>query len=224
MAKKIAKTYDKQEIRKGCTYYAVEDKNLDPSITKCQCTIDTPRPGHSSGRDASCGDFEVQFTDNGCSIWLPIKSSWCRIYRGRTKAYDYYVSLIETRREQARSSFEKRDRVFCELLMKASYVRDKLNKKLPTVKINVNDFPYGKVTAALRKAVEWLNANNNRIIFAAIEAFLPKSIYNKLSPDEADFIEERTYEVREYYSRISGLFIDKNGEFDRKGFEKLMNQ
>lgn len=74
-----------------------------------------------------------------------------------------------------------------------------MKNNIPTVRVNISEYPYGKVTKALREAAKWVNANNKLINCHPIEGFLPDKIYSKLSTDEADFIEEQTWERREYF-------------------------
>ena len=72
--------------------------------------------------------------------------------------------------------------------------------------VKISEFPYGKISANLRKAAEWLNKNQKTIEKEAqklgkdcFDFFdfpdywdLPKKIANKLYPDEVDFIQDQT--------------------------------
>jgi hypothetical protein len=62
------------------------------------------------------------------------------------------------------------------------------------LKIKLSDFPreYGKPSAALQKAIEFLNTKNlNDIEYFDFPDYagLPKSVSNKLSTDEVDFLQ-----------------------------------
>jgi hypothetical protein len=72
-------------------------------------------------------------------------------------------------------------------------------KKIPRARVNISEFPYGRISAALRKAAKWINSNNRKIKCSALEFCLPASIYGKLSTDEFDFLEEQTFDRREYF-------------------------
>jgi hypothetical protein len=51
----------------------------------------------------------------------------------------------------------------------------------------------------LRDAAEWINRNNARIDCANLDACLPDRIYKKLMPEEFDFLEEQTWERRDWF-------------------------
>lgn len=70
---------------------------------------------------------------------------------------------------------------------------------IPRARVKISEYRYGNITKRLRDAAKWINSNNRLIRSSEIEYFLPKKIYNKLSTDEADFLEEQTYERRHYF-------------------------
>ena len=69
--------------------------------------------------------------------------------------------------------------------------------------MRIRDFPYGKITKKLRKAVTWLNRNRKRIEENYCREFpfdypiywgMPKTVANKLTSDEVDWIQTETYD------------------------------
>lgn len=66
--------------------------------------------------------------------------------------------------------------------------------------MRVKDFPYGKITKTLKKAVQWLNRNQHKIKKTKDDIFdwpdywdMPKVISSRLSSDEVDFIQDKTF-------------------------------
>lgn len=70
---------------------------------------------------------------------------------------------------------------------------------IPRAKIRISEYSYGRITKKLKNAINWVNSNNSKINNFELEFCLPKSIYNCLSSDEFDFLEEQTYDRREYF-------------------------
>ena len=64
--------------------------------------------------------------------------------------------------------------------------------------INVNDYPYGKISKTLRKAVKHLNIHGVHGCEFDYPTFgdLPRSIASRLSSDDVDFIQENLHKVR----------------------------
>jgi hypothetical protein len=78
--------------------------------------------------------------------------------------------------------------------------------------MRISEYPYGKVTKSLRKAVDYLNKSYRKVIkemlkidpdaneldlkcgFEIVE-FLPKNIYCRLNSDEVDFIQEGWHDL-----------------------------
>jgi hypothetical protein len=63
------------------------------------------------------------------------------------------------------------------------------------------DYPYGRVTERLKKAVAWLRKNKNKIRKTQWDYFdfpdywgMPKSISYRLSSDEVDWLQESTWD------------------------------
>lgn len=73
-------------------------------------------------------------------------------------------------------------------------------------KINVREYPSGKIYGRLEKAVEWLNSNQKKILQDILDEKvsmefdfddywgMPKSISHKLSSDEVDFLQFQVFE------------------------------
>lgn len=74
-----------------------------------------------------------------------------------------------------------------------------METKIPKARVALSRYRYGKITKRLRDAAQWINSNNKLIRSSELEFFLPASIYNKLSPDEADFLEEETHDRRQHF-------------------------
>lgn len=73
--------------------------------------------------------------------------------------------------------------------------------------MRIANYPYGKITKTLHKAVRWLNANKKKIGKEQFDLFyhpkywgMPKTISSRLSGDEVDWIQEETYDW--YHSPI----------------------
>lgn len=71
--------------------------------------------------------------------------------------------------------------------------------KIPKARVNVSEYSYGRISKALRNAAKWINSNNRKFIYSEIDQYLPKSLYSRLSPDEADFIDSQTQARRDYF-------------------------
>lgn len=70
---------------------------------------------------------------------------------------------------------------------------------IPRARVNISEYRYGKITKRLRQAAQWINSNNRKINCFELELCLPSFIYNKLYPEEFDFLEEQTYDRRMYF-------------------------
>lgn len=70
---------------------------------------------------------------------------------------------------------------------------------VPKARVNISEFPYGRVTKRLRNAAIWINKNNRKINGPNLEFYLPNNIYRKLSPDEFDFLQDQTVIRRMYF-------------------------
>lgn len=65
--------------------------------------------------------------------------------------------------------------------------------------MRIKDYPYGKITKTLRKAVTWLNRNKKKLMKSQFDYFdypnywdMPKMISSRLSSDQVDWIQSET--------------------------------
>lgn len=70
-------------------------------------------------------------------------------------------------------------------------------------KIKLSSYPYGRITKRLEHAVEWLNSHPFKISNSDYEfdypeyCDMPKALYQNLSSDEVDFIQEQLYDINQ---------------------------
>ena len=69
----------------------------------------------------------------------------------------------------------------------------------PRARVKISKYPYGRVSKALRNAAAWINSNNSKIDCANLDACLPKGIYSRLYPEEFHFLEEQTFDRRDWF-------------------------
>jgi hypothetical protein len=72
---------------------------------------------------------------------------------------------------------------------------------MDVIVMKLKDYPYGKVTKTLKKAVTWLRSNKKKIQKEQEDCFdfpnywnMPKTICNRLNGDEVDWIQYETYD------------------------------
>lgn len=101
-------------------------------------------------------------------------------------------------------------------------------------KISLIDYPYGRVTPRLRKAVKWLNDNKENISCKQQDYFdypdywgMPKRIANRLYGDEVDFLQAETngwYQSIPELTKETEKYLEDCIKKNKKLYEKIRGQ
>jgi len=70
---------------------------------------------------------------------------------------------------------------------------------IPRARVNISQYPYGRIRACVRRAAEWINSHNREIRSSELEQFLPTRFYKQLRCEEAYFLGDQTAARRMHF-------------------------